>query len=161
MTTSAYPATVDKLLSIFHAAFDSTTGAATVRITEGPGVSSATNQQLIWVGVEASDEFSPPGKGGSGQVLWATMGTNHSRDERFSVNCVADAWAGNYDPPTLRAQAFALFGAAITAVTSDPSIGRPGGVLALESYTFDYSVITASEGASGRIEFVLNFRARI
>jgi hypothetical protein len=161
VTVSAYPATVDTLLAIFHTAFDANTGDDTVRIVEGPDVSDARNKRLIWVGVEGVDEFSSGGAGVTGGALWATMGSGHSRDERFGVNCIADSWAGNQDPSSRRNEAFALFGAAVNALKADPSIGRPGGVLYLENYTYRYSVVPRPKGASGLISFTLNFRARI
>lgn len=156
MTVSAYPAAVDALLGIFNAAFP--TG---VRVIQGPGASDTSARKFIHVGLQSLDEATFPGSAGEGGMVWATMATNHSRDERFGVNCVARVWSGGKDATTRRDDTFALFGAIVTALQADPSIGKPGGVLVLETYTWSYAPLADGDGTSGVMNFTLNFRARI
>lgn len=156
MTVSAYPATVDALLAIFTAAFP--TG---VRVIQGAGASDTSARKFIHVGLESLDEAVAPGTAGSGEMVWATMGTGHSRDERFAVNCLARVWGGGNNPGQRRDDTFTLFGSIVTALQADPSIGRPGGVLYLDTYAWTYSQTPDGDGTSGLMNFTLNFRARI
>lgn len=152
---SAYPAAVDKLIAILTAAFP--TG---VRIYQGPGASDTKAHKFIHVGLESLEEAVFPGNAGSAAMQWGPMG-NHARDEHLAVNCVARVWGGGNNPGQRRDDTFTLFGGIIAAIQADPSIGRPGNVLYVETYTWTYSQQFDGDGTSGLINFTLNFRARI
>lgn len=86
----------------------------------------------------------------------ATVGRPTRYNERYLINCLVRAYAGDSDMPTRRARAAAMYEAIRTGLVSDPSMG---GAVNGRAYTtrYRYSVgPTEKGGSAAHIEFAIS-----
>jgi hypothetical protein len=154
--SSKVPALLDYLVTLF-----TTAGAAAAPpfvVYDGPVVTAAPAQLVLWVGLSDPDSTGPDSaatftqaRGDFGQL---------TRDETSAITCVAEAWSGTGDLATVRHSAFGVLAAAETAVRAnlDQSFGGNGqpypGVTGAELLQN-----TTDAGAFARVRFQLQFRS--
>jgi hypothetical protein len=103
-------------------------GAATPPVTiidgpTGPGEPLTTPQQM-WIGYDSVT--NAPEAGAATQKFSFLGQSGNYRDETGSIPCTAQAWSGDPNPATARAQCKALVGAVEVMLRGAPSTGGPG-----------------------------------
>lgn len=158
-TTSRVPAVIDYLVTTFTAA--STLGAATppVAVYDGPVVTDAPAQLILWVGMDDPDSEEAPISAES-ESEWGSLGAL-ARNEQITVHCVAEAWSGPDDVRAMRVAAFGIVAAVETLLRADVSLGGtlPSGWCEVTGMQLRQNNVT--QGAVARVAFHINCRARI
>jgi hypothetical protein len=158
--TSRLPALIDYLVTLFTSA--STLGAATppVTIYDGPATTALDAPLKLYVGLTNPDNEAAEAAGES-QQTWAALG-RLGRDEIITVHCVAEAWGGTNDMPTVRHQATGIVAAVEVLMQSDTT--QFGGNVLFPDPGITTMALTqnnTSTGAIARQAFELIFKARI
>jgi len=157
MATSRVPATIDYLVSLFTSA--ATLGQATppVAVYDGPVVTQAPAQLILFVGMDDPDTEDAP-TSATGAQTWAGLG-KQAKNEDITVNCVAEAWGGDTDIKQIRDAAYGIVAAAENLLRADVMLGGvflfggiPGTVLRQNQTT---------SGAVARVTFPVEGQARI
>jgi hypothetical protein len=157
VATSKLPAILDYLTATFTAA--STLGAATppVAVYDGPVITQAPDQLILWVGMDDPDSDEAPTSAFSEQT-WAGLGAQ-AKDEQFTVNCVAEAWGGETDIAAIRTAAFAIVAAVENLVRGDVMLG---GRVQFQGVTgLSLRQDQTTRGAVARVTFQITGQARI
>jgi len=157
--TSRVPAVIDYLVTAFTAA--STLGAATppVAVYDGPVVTEAPTQLVLWVGVDDPDSEEAP-IGAESESEWGSLGAL-ARNEQITVHCVAEAWSGDTDVKATRVAAYGIVSAVETLLRADVSLGGtlPSGWCEVTGMQLRQNNV--AQGAVARVAFHINCRARI
>lgn len=121
MLTSRVPAVIDYLVAAFTAAATLGAAADPVTVYDGPALSGATPQLVLWVGLDDPDAegYTVAAETDS---AWAALGAQ-ARNEQITVHCVALAWSGDRIVKTARDQAFGIVGAVETLLRADVMLG--------------------------------------
>ena len=153
---SKVPSLITYLVTLFTTAGNAANPQFAVY--DGPVVNAAQAKLILWVGL------SDPDSDGADSAATFQQGRADygqlTRDETSSISCVADAWSGADDLPTVRASAFAILAAAETAIRSnlDQTFGGNGqpypGVTGAELLQN-----TTEAGAFARVRFQIQFRS--
>ncbi|MFF5784187.1 hypothetical protein ACFY8P_04360 [Streptomyces sp. NPDC012693] len=155
MATSRVPAAVDQLLAILRAA----PALADVLVLDGPPWQNLTGTERIYVGWQPSE--SP--------AVSLTQDFNaagaRTRDEEFTINCYAEAWAGDTDMQPRRARVFELVAVvedALRATEAAPEAPTLDGTVLWAHFTSgDLAQDQTTDGARAGIPFAVSCRARI
>jgi hypothetical protein len=154
MMTSRVPAAVDALLAILRAA----PGLADATVLDGPPVVNLTGLKHLFVGWQPSAEAAV-----SLTQQWNAAGAR-TRDEAFSINCYAEARAGDEDIQGRRTEVFALLGEVETALRASNSAPTAptlnASVLWAELAAGDLSY-DVSQGSLAGLAFTVTCQARI
>lgn len=157
--TSRVPAVIDYLVTAFTAA--TTLGAATppVAVYDGPVVTRAPEQLLLWVGLADPDSDGME-VGAESTQEWVGAGSLH-RNEYITIPCAAESWSGGTDIRTERLAAFAIVAAAEDVLRRDPTLG--GLVLFVNPGATDLELSqnNTPNGAIARVAFKITAKARI
>src|SRR6266566_3574270 len=157
--TSRVPATLDYLVTTFTAA--ATLGAATppVAVFDGPVLTEAPAELVLWVGM--GDPDSEEGQVAADSAAeWAALGAQ-AQNEEFSIHCVAEAWGGADDVKAIRLAAYGIVAAVETLLRADVSLGGtlPSGQARVTGSQLRQNNVQT--GAVARVAFDINCRARI
>ena len=157
--TSRVPATLDYLVSTFQAA--ATLGAASppVAVYDGPVLTEAPAQLVLWVGMDDPDSEEAPISAES-DAQWAALGAQ-TQNEEFSIHCCAEAWSGDNDVRTVRLAAYGIVAAVETLIRADVNLGGtlPSGWARVTGSQLRQNNV--STGAVARVAFHIDCRARI
>jgi hypothetical protein len=162
MATSAIPTLIDTLVA-------QTTAALTDRlVTDGYGVTSDFNPNLLMIGVDDPSALDPANSADSSQTM-ATAGTPRSRSETGRITCAALSWSGGTDQKTVRDAAFATVAAVENLLRADPRLGLTSYPLLVMQMGDDLRLTQnqyqATEDTAGGVEalliFTIAFEARI
>lgn len=152
MPSSTIPAAIDGLLSLLTAR----PGLAGVPVYDGPPMSETSTSRRLIVGFDGSDLSV------DGDQEWASSPYQAptSRDERYTIRCLVEAWTGETTMKAARDSAFLLFAEVEQAVRSDPTLvgavlyaGVGGGITVQQPQT--------DAGALCTVTFGVVCRARI
>jgi len=158
-TTSRVPATIDYLVAAFTAA--STLGAATppVAVYDGPVLTDAPDQLILWVGMDDPNSGEAPIAAES-DTEWAALGAL-AQNEEFTIHCVAEAWGGADQVRAIRLTAYGIVAAVETLLRADVSLGGtlPSGWARVTGSQLRQDNV--QQGAIARVAFNINCRARI
>lgn len=157
--TSRVPAVINYLVTLFTN--DATLGAAdpAVAVYDGPVVTDAPEQLILWVGMDDPDSEEAP-IGAESESEWGSLGAL-ARNEQITVHCVAEAWTGSTDVATARVSAFNIVAAVETLLRADVSLGGtlPSGWCEVTGMQLRQNNV--QQGAVARVAFNINCRARI
>ena len=153
MSNSVIPAAVRAVHDKIAAALP----AALVLVGPGGTEDPGTNGMVL-VGCSDADEETYA-EAVTGSQHWAQLG-GKSRDEQFTVHCVAVSWNGNGEALTAMDGAFTLLGAIESAIVADPTLG---GVLlyAVGISAVGLKFATDTKGAAAHVPFDVECRTRI
>lgn len=162
MTTSRVPQVIDYLFATFTAA--ATLGAAappgTVAVYDGPAVTDATAQLVLWVGLDDPGGTGPANAGSSAQT-WAGLG-HQARNEQLTIYCAAEAWNGTDDFRSNRAAVYAITSAVEDIVRNDSSLGGLVSTPGNAAVTAMNLIQSATDrGALARVVFEITASPRI
>lgn len=157
--TSRIPATIDYLVGIFTAS--TSLGAATppVAIYDGPTVTRAPDQLILWVGLEDPDSAGLAAMA-EGTQEWVGPGSR-ARNEMFSISCCAVAWSGGMDVRTARLTAAAILAAVEDLLRRDANLGGNVLFVAPGVTSTRWSQNNSSDGAVCQVMFEIACKARI
>lgn len=115
MATSTIPAAIDGLLALLAAR----PALAGVPLYDGPPLSETSTPHRIVVGYDGTDQSV------DGDQEWASSPYQAptSRDERYVIRCLAEAWTGSTTLKSARDDAFTLLAEIEQAVRGDPTLG--------------------------------------
>lgn len=161
MATSVIPALIDALVT------QATTALPTRLVTDGYGITSASNPDVLMVGVDDPDNDTSAQSTDSDQEM-ATTGPLRTRAQKGSVTLAALSWSGDTDQKAVRDAAYATLGAVETLLRTDPTLGLnvPGRMtVQMGNERLSQNQYTATEDASGGTEaliiFTVTFDGRI
>lgn len=155
MSVSTIPALIDALVAQATTAL-----AGTATVYDGyPDTKDPS--AFLAVGVD-DPESQASASSVSGQQSMATMGTDRSRDEVFSLTCAAYAWNSDADQKAARDDAAAILEAVATLLRADPTmgVGLPGRVVC-QIDTVSLSQDKNANGADALFIFAIANKARI
>lgn len=160
-TTSRVPAVIDALVTICKAA--STIGQATppISVYDGPDLTTAADEQILWIGMDDPDsEQAPIGADSSQQ--FAGLGTRQ-RNEEGTIHCVVQCWSGDTTIRTARLQAYAVVASVETLIRTDATIGGTLSTVAgwAEVDGLQLHQNQTDKGAVARVSFHIKYKARI
>lgn len=150
MNTSRIPAAVDQLVTTTRAALPS------IDVFDGPGLTDAAPASAVFIGVSESE---PRAEQASSQAeqRWATTGK--TRDETFTIRCLAVARDGDGDVKAARDLAFAHVAAVETAIRTDPAMADV--ILYAAVQVTRHTTAHTASGAKVCVFFDVTCRARI
>src|SRR5215831_20082876 len=133
-------------------------GVTGVTVLDGPQVTAAPAQLLLYVGLDYPDS---EGAVSAASFTQAYSGLDASkRDEFTSVNCVAEAWAGTDDLRTVRVAAFGILAAVETVVRGNTDQFGGNATLADPGVTAaELLQNTTDKGAVAWARFQIQFRS--
>ncbi len=162
MATSQIPAALDRLVSIFTSA--ATIGAATPKIAvyDGPKLTQADDQQVLWVGLSDPDADTADTAAESTQSF-PGIGSRQ-RDELAIIYCVAESWSGdsNVGISPMRVQAYGIVAAVENIVRADATLGGlfpSAGWAEVDGLQLRQN--QTDIGAVARVAFHIKYKARI
>ncbi|MEU6490390.1 hypothetical protein ABZ890_08350 [Streptomyces sp. NPDC046984] len=155
MMTSRVPAAVDAFLAILRAA----PNLSEVDIVDGPPVTDLTIAKRIHVGWQPGESMAVP----------LTQDFNsagaRTRDEDFTINGYAEAWAGDTDMQARRTEVFALLGEveiALRATNEAPNAPTLNGTVLWAHLTAgDLTQAQTTDGSMAGVAFAVTCRSRI
>jgi len=151
-TPSAIPQVIDALVASFKAALGDDA------VYDGPGVSSASPQKYVLVGVADPDgEFMD--EAASSTQEWAWLG-HVQRDETLTVHCVAVAWNGDTDMKKARDDAFDVVRLVTDEIQADPTYGNQGVLWVQAVSSISLRQLQDENGAIVYLPFDITIRAR-
>lgn len=160
--TSKVPALIDYLVTTFTASAALASvqmgGVTGVTVLDGPQVTAAPAQLLLYVGLDDPDS---EGAVSAASLTQSYNGLDASkRDEFTSVNCVAEAWAGTDDLHTVRVGAFAILAAVETVVRGNADQFGGNATVADPGVTGgELLQNTTDRGAVAWVRFQITFRS--
>lgn len=122
--TSAIPATITALVAGCQALTDSGESLAGVTVVDGPRVAADSDKDRLFIGYDPDSDTVAEGS----QEVVGHPG--RSRDEQFTITCLAEAWTGDTDVAARRARAFAIL-AAVEALVRPTAGNHTLGVTSL------------------------------
>ena len=127
-------------------------------IIVGPPSVDYLDVSYVLVGCGATGEMTDV-QAVTGSQAWAQLG-GKSRDETYTVHCVASAWNGDGNALTAMDAVFALMAGIEAAIVADPSLG---GVLVyspgIQSYGLRFTQDT--QGVAAQLPFDVECKSRI
>lgn len=126
---------------------------------DGPSLSMQPDQDILMWGVRSlvDQDFT---QAEASEQEWATLGTNRSKEERFTVYGVYLAWSGGDTISALRSRAITNLTTVETALRADPSLQTT--TLALSRLqVFSVRAGQVTTGQQVHVEFGVDIRARI
>jgi hypothetical protein len=153
---SKLPQILDYLATAFTAA--ATLGAATppVAVRDGPVLTQAPDQLILWVGMDDPDDDDP--QTAASETPWAGLGVQ-AKNELFTVWCAAEAWGGETEVNAIRTTAFGIAGAAEAVLRAD---GQLGGLVLFQGVAgYVLRQAQTDKGAYARVAFRIEGQARI
>jgi len=100
-----------------------------VTVMDGPTTPGEplTTPQQIWIGYDAVTPQPESAPQGDGTQAFSFLGQSGGyRDENGTIICTAQAWNGDVNPATARAQCKAVVGAVEVMLRGAPATGGPG-----------------------------------
>jgi hypothetical protein len=157
LATSKIPAVIDALVTACTNA--STIGGAGVSVYDGPHLTTAPDQNVLWIGLDDPDSQGLANSGDSTQSF-PGLGTRQ-RDELGTVYCVAEAWSGSTDVKGARDNAYNIVLAVENLLRADATIAGTFLVGWGEVDGFQFRQGQADVGAVARVSFHIKYKARI
>lgn len=154
--TSRVPSVLDYLVATFKAS--ATLGAATVPVAvyDGPQVTGAPAQLILWVGLDDPDSDTGALAAESTRE-WSGLG---GQSELIIVHCTAEAWSGDDTISTVRTAAYGIVAAVETLVRADTSGFGANAMLADPGVTAGALLQNATTtGAQARVTFQIVLKA--
>lgn len=136
--TSAIPDVIDYLVTTLTAALPDVT------VIDGPGITDASAENWLFVGVDDPDSESAP-TSAEATSDWSTLGARQRRED-IVVHCAAISYSGDDVIKTVRDAAFVTVAGVEQAIVTDPTLGGAvlyatfGGVGAVRQNTNDQGV---------------------
>ncbi|MEU0716838.1 hypothetical protein ABZ498_06605 [Streptomyces lavendulocolor] len=156
MATSAVPAAIDALLTIFRAA----PGLAGVTIIDGPPVQDMSGRDFLAVGWSLANEASTAAEASQD---FANAGARN-RNEDFAITGWLESWTGDKDIAPRRTRAYELLAAvedALRATDAQPEAPTLLGTVLWAHLTSHSLHQSPADGVRAGIAFTITCRVRI
>ena len=118
---SRVPSVLSYLVATFTAAPTIGAAAVPVAVYDGPALTAAPAQLILWVGLDDPDSDTGALAAESTRE-WSGLG---GQSELIMVHCTAEAWSGDDTIATVRTAAYGIV-AAVETLVRDPAVNAGG-----------------------------------